>query len=112
MEAMNRILHVSLDGLPRNSEIEPDLVDRIASFPGHGGAKRILVEHGNSLLRESPNCTAFAERFVRAIKSECLDRMIFFGAGSLRHALSEYAAHHNAERAHQGIGNRLIVSVT
>ncbi len=56
----------------------------------------------------APNCNAYAERVVRSIKSECLDRMIFFGAGSLRHALVEYVAHYNSERTHQGIGNRLI----
>lgn len=56
----------------------------------------------------APNCNAFAERFVRSIKRECLDRMIFVGAGSLRHALGEYAEHYNRERPHQGIGNRII----
>jgi len=45
---------------------------------------------------------------VRSIKSECLDRMIFIGSGSLRHALAEYAEHYNRERPHQGIGNRLV----
>ncbi len=56
----------------------------------------------------APSCNAFAERFVRSIKSECLSRMIFVGSGSLRHALAEYVAHYNAERSHQGIGNVLI----
>jgi transposase InsO family protein len=57
---------------------------------------------------QAPNCNAYAERFVRSIKRECLERMIFVGSGSLRRALAEYAAHYNAERPHQGIGNRLI----
>ncbi len=39
------------------------------------------------------NCNAFAERFVRSIKDECLDRMMLFGAASLRRALREYVAH-------------------
>jgi hypothetical protein len=39
----------------------------------------------------APNCNAFAERFVRSIKEECLDRMILFGEASLRRALREYA---------------------
>ena len=56
----------------------------------------------------STNCNAFAERFVLSIKSECLDRMIFFGEPSLRQALREYLEHYNRERAHQGIGNRVI----
>jgi len=36
----------------------------------------------------APNCNAFAERFVRSIKEECLDRMILFGEAPLRRALT------------------------
>jgi hypothetical protein len=35
----------------------------------------------------TPNCNAFAERFVRSLKDECLGRMILFGEASLRRAL-------------------------
>jgi len=56
----------------------------------------------------APNCNAYAGRFVRSIESECLDRLIFLGAGSLRYALTEFVAHYNTERTRQGIGNRLI----
>ena len=56
----------------------------------------------------APNCNAFAERFVRSIKAECLDRMIIFGEASLRRALREYVAHYSSERNHQGVGNRLL----
>jgi hypothetical protein len=56
----------------------------------------------------SPNLNAYAERFVRSIKDECLDRVIFFGERSLRKATREYAAHYHRERNHQGIDNRLI----
>ena len=55
----------------------------------------------------APNCNAFAERFVRSIKEECLDRVILFGEASLRRALREYVAHYHTERNHQGVGNRL-----
>jgi len=48
------------------------------------------------------------ERFMRSIKSECLDRMIFFGEDSLRRAVREYVAHYHAERNHQGLGNAII----
>jgi transposase InsO family protein len=51
---------------------------------------------------------AYAERFVRSIKDECLNRMIFFGERSLRKATREYAAHYHTERNHQGLNNRLI----
>ncbi len=60
------------------------------------------------LPAKSPNLNAYAERWVRSIKSECLDRMIFFGGKHLRCVVNEYVAHYHAERNHQGIGNRLI----
>jgi putative transposase len=56
----------------------------------------------NSQLQE------LAERFVRSIKEECLERMIFIGQVSLRRAIAEYMAHFHEERNHQGLGNRLI----
>ena len=45
------------------------------------------------LPRRSPNLNAYAERFVRSIKDECLSRMVLFGERSLRKATREYAAH-------------------
>jgi len=56
----------------------------------------------------SPNLNAYAERFVRSIKDECLNRMIFVGQASLRRAVSEYVEHYHRERNHQGLGNRLL----
>jgi hypothetical protein len=48
------------------------------------------------------NSLAHAQRFVRSIKEECLERKIFFGENSLRTAVHEYSAHYHAERNHQG----------
>ena len=56
----------------------------------------------------SSDLNAYAERFVRSIKDECLNRMIFFGERSLRKATGEFAAHYHRERNHQGLDNRLI----
>lgn len=75
--------------------------------------RRTLRDAGVRVIRtprQAPNCNAFAERFVLSIKSECLNRMIFFGEKRLREALSEYVAHYHGERAHQGLGNRRITS--
>jgi transposase InsO family protein len=55
----------------------------------------------------SPNLNAFAERFVRSIKEECLGRMILFGERMLTHVVREYVDRFHAERNHQGIGNRI-----
>ena len=51
---------------------------------------------------------AYAERFVKSLKEECLDRLIFFGEASLRQAIKEFVEHYHIERNHQGLGNRLI----
>jgi len=56
----------------------------------------------------SPNLNAYLERFMRSLKSEALDQMIFFGEGSLRRTLDQYVAHFHGERNHQGLDNQLI----
>jgi len=56
----------------------------------------------------SPNLNPHAERFIRTIEESCLDRMIFFGEGSLRIAIQNLVAHYHAERNHQGLANQLI----
>jgi putative transposase len=56
----------------------------------------------------APNANAYAERFVRSIKEECLDRLILIGDRHLRRAVTEYVDHYHAERNHRGLGNRLI----
>jgi len=56
----------------------------------------------------SPNLNAHLERYMRSVKSECLDRMIFFGRRSLESALEQSVAHYHTERNHQGLGNRII----
>ena len=58
--------------------------------------------------RQAPNCNAHAERFVLSIKSECLNRMMFFGEASLRRAVGEYLQHYHRERPHQGRGNETL----
>ena len=79
----------------------------------------LFSEHFRQLLRSakveglrlparSPNLNAFAERFVRSIRQECLDRMIFFGEASLCRAVTEFVSHYNRERNHQGLHNKII----
>ena len=62
------------------------------------------------LPSRSPNLNAYAERFVRSIKSECLAQVIPIGEAHLRRAIREYVEHYHGERNHQGIGNRIIDS--
>jgi putative transposase len=67
-----------------------------------GGVQPIL------LPPRSPNLNAFAERWIRSIKGECLSKLILFGETSLRRALTEFLTHYHFERPHQGKGNHLL----
>ena len=60
------------------------------------------------LPARSPNLNAFAERWVKSVKDDCLSKLILFGEVSLKRALREYLAHYHAERNHQGKGNVLL----
>jgi transposase InsO family protein len=66
------------------------------------GVKRV------PLPPRSPNLNAYAERWVRSVKEECLAQLILFGEASLQHALYEYVEHYHHERNHQGKGNVLL----
>src|SRR5262249_38282696 len=52
---------------------------------------------------QSPNLNAHCERFVRSIKEEVLDQMIFLGEDSLCYAMHHYLTHYHQERNHQGL---------
>ena len=85
------------------------IMDRDAKFTK--AFRAALKREGVTPVRcpaQAPNCNAFAERFVRSVKSECLDRMILFGQESLRRALREYVTHYHTERNHKGVGNQLL----
>jgi len=57
----------------------------------------------------SPNLNAYAERWVRSVKEECLAKLILLGEVSLRRALCHYEAHYHEERNHQGKDNVLLL---
>jgi transposase InsO family protein len=73
--------------------------------------RRRLREAGLRVVRipeRAPHANAYAERFVRSIKEECLDRLIPIGERHFRRAVAEYVEHYDGERNHQGLDNRLI----
>jgi putative transposase len=67
-----------------------------------GGVKTVR------LPRRSPDLNAYAERWVRTIKENCLDQMILIGESSLQRVVAEYVEHYNTERAHQSLENKII----
>ena len=107
MMQTGRNLTDPLDGFLAEKELL--ILDRDSKYSS--AFRDLLKDSRIAVVRlppRSPNLNAYAERFVRSIKDECLDRMIFFGERSLRKATREFAAHYHRERNHQGINNRLI----
>ena len=75
-----------------------------------GEARRRLRAAGIRVVlipERAPNANAYAERFVRSIKEECLDRLIPIGERHFRRAIAEFVQHYHGERNHQGLDNRL-----
>jgi putative transposase len=51
----------------------------------------------------APQANAYAERFVRTIRTECLDWLLILGRRHLEHVLHTYVNHYNRERPHRGL---------
>jgi len=75
------------------------------------GVEQWLNTAGVRMVRtppRAPNCNAFAERFVRSVKEECLNHVVLIGEWHLRRTIHEFATHYHRERNHQGLANALI----
>lgn len=56
---------------------------------------------------QAPNANAHAERFVRSVRSECLDHLVILGERHLERVLRTYARRYNRYRPHQGLGQEV-----
>ncbi len=54
----------------------------------------------------APNANAMAERWIRWVRNECLDRLLILHPRHLRRVLAEYAEYYNHRRPHQGLDQR------
>ncbi len=107
MMQIGRNLTDPIDGFLAEKELL--ILDRDSKYSS--AFRDLLKDSAIAVVRlppRSPNLNAYAERFVRSIKDECLSRVILFGERSLWKAVREYAAHYHSERNHQGIDNQLI----
>lgn len=59
---------------------------------------------------QAPRANAFAERWVRSVREECLDHILVSNESHLRRVLKEYADYYNHARPHQGLGQHFPVS--
>jgi putative transposase len=55
----------------------------------------------------SPESNAYAERFVRTVRTECLDRIFVLSERHLESVLKTYINHYNRERPHRGLDPRI-----
>jgi len=51
----------------------------------------------------APRANAFAERWVRTVRSECLDWILIWNQNHLRKVLNSYVGHYNGGRPHRGL---------
>jgi transposase InsO family protein len=51
----------------------------------------------------SPNLNAYAERFIRSLRGECLDHFVIVTEKQLRNILTRYVEYYNEYRPHQGL---------
>jgi hypothetical protein len=70
----------------------------------------VFKAEGAEILRtpfRTPNANAFAERFVRTVRSECLDHLLVLNEAHLERILRGYARHYNGHRPHQGLAQEI-----
>jgi putative transposase len=78
--------------------------DRDAKYSG--AFDEVFRSEGLRVIRtpiRSPKANAFAERFVRTVRHECLDDILVLGERHLSRILREYVKHYNEERPHRGL---------
>ncbi len=55
---------------------------------------------------QAPNANAYAERWVRTVRVDCLDRIVILGRRHLDHVLRVYRQHYNEHRPHRALDLR------
>jgi putative transposase len=79
--------------------------DRDAKFTA--GFDAVLASVGTEALPTpvaSPRANAFAERFVRTVREDCLDHLLVISRRHLEAVLTDYVRHYNEARPHRGLG--------
>lgn len=97
-----RPLTSEIDGFLRNGRVL--ISDRDPKWSS--AVRRFLEEAGVRVMRtpaRAPNCNAHADRFVRSIREECLDRIVPLGERHLRRTLTEFTAHYMASGITRGL---------
>ena len=86
--------------------------DRDAKFPP--AFDTVFAAEGLAIMRtpyRAPNANAYAERWVRSARGECLDHLLVVGEAHLRRVLTEYISYYNRARPHQGLEQRCPIAL-
>jgi transposase InsO family protein len=78
--------------------------DRDTKFTGMFDA--VFAAAGVEVLKippRTPVANAYAERWVRTVRAECLDWLLIWNRGHLHRVLTAYLAHYNGARPHRAI---------
>jgi putative transposase len=78
--------------------------DRDSKFSG--AFDEIFRSEGIKVIHtpiRAPQANAYAERFVRTVRAECLDWLLIIGRRHLETVLHTYIAHYNGERPHRAL---------
>jgi putative transposase len=78
--------------------------DRDAKFCGRFDA--IVRSEGVAVIEtpfRAPKANAVAERWVRTVRTECLDQLLIFSRRHLEQVLQAYLTHYNGERPHRSL---------
>ncbi len=94
-----------------NSELafQDDLPDVLISDRDHVYGKWLqpfLADRGIKLVKTPPNtpvCNAFAERYVRTVRQDCLDWMLIYNEEDLKRVLKQWTSYYNERRSHSSL---------
>ena len=84
------------------------LHNRDAKFPT--SFDTVFTSEGMEVIltpSRAPNANAYAERWVRSVREECLDHLLIINERHLEHVLKEYSQYYNGARPHQGLRQQI-----
>jgi len=117
--ASRRIVRCSITSHPTHEFVRQQIIQFSEDVPGK---KYLIHDNGPELCAldysaygiegvctsvKSPNMNAFAERFVRSIRSECLDWFLLVSDSQVSRLVRRYVDYYNSLRPHQGIGQNV-----